>query len=117
MNLSLDFGLWILTFYAELVIAEEFEMEEIGGGEFATEGEVVGQVSVPNYVHPNTHISGSSETRFMQDCFSFGCLPSIKFLFSSPSLFRYSVLTDNLHLRDGHLPLHILCLLLEGGGG
>ena len=63
--MKLSFGyhlnLWILTLYANLVKPEEFNMED-GAGEFAMEGNVVGQVSVPNYVHPNTHISGYSET-------------------------------------------------------
>ena len=40
----------------------------------------------------------------------------------SLSLFRYSLFLDHLHLRDGHLPLRVLRLLLEretgrGGGG
>ena len=40
-----------------------------------------------------------------------------KFFLSYPPLCRYSIFADHLHLRDGHLPLHILRLLLEGGGG
>ena len=46
-------------------------MEDIEGAEFTMEEEAVGQVSVPNYVHPNTHISGYSQTHpnIMQDFF------------------------------------------------
>ena len=40
-------------------------MEDVGGGEFALEKQEANleeQEVLPNFVHPNTHISGQSET-------------------------------------------------------
>ena len=88
-------------------------MEDVGGGDFAMEEQEV----VPNYVHPNTHISGNFKNQFciMQDKRFFWPSDFMEIL-SPHNIFRHPIFSDNLYLRNGHLPLHILRLLLEGGG-
>ena len=60
-------------------------MEKVEGAELAVEEEIVDGVSVPKYVHPNTHISGfypnthtqmyiSGHPETLLDIFRFHCL-------------------------------------------
>ena len=48
---------WFWHLLAE-VKEEDYKMENFEGAELAVEEEIVDGVSVPKYVHPNTHISG-----------------------------------------------------------
>ena len=48
---------WFWHLLAE-VKEEDYKMEKVDGAELAVEEEIVDGVSVPKYVHPNTHISG-----------------------------------------------------------
>ena len=142
---------WFWHLLAE-VKEEDYKMEKVDGAELAVEDEIVDGVSVPKYVHPNTHISGfysntHTHVHIRSSWNSFGYLSfSLSFILfaslpylniqreilvhcprSSQQIYnfkfflsRYSLFADHLHLRDDHVPLRILCFLLErkdGGGG